>query len=84
MKIKKNIAVSESGFVFVPNTGDSYSLNPVAMDIVHAINDNKTFDEIRSAIESKYDVEPSHFEKDFQDFIHQLKQFQMVDNGNDN
>lgn len=81
MKIKKNIAVSESGFVFVPNTGDSYTLNPVAADILHAISENQTSAEIRSSIESKYDVDPVLFEKDFHDFIHQLKQLQLIDNG---
>ncbi len=82
MKIKKNIAVSESGFVFVPNTGDSYTLNPVAADIIHAISENKTASEIQSFIESKYEVDPVLFEKDFHDFIHQLKQLQLIDNDN--
>ena len=34
MRLKKNIAVSDSGFVFNPTTGDSYSLNPVGKEIL--------------------------------------------------
>ena len=34
MKLKKNIATSESGFVFNPSTGDSFSLNTIGAEIL--------------------------------------------------
>ena len=33
MKIKTNIALSDSGFLFNPSTGDSYSVNPIGQEI---------------------------------------------------
>lgn len=82
MKIKKNIAVSETGFVFVPDTGDSYTLNPIAADIINAIKENHTREKIREMILSKYDADPLEFEKDFDDFINQLKQWNIIENEN--
>ena len=34
MEIKKNIAISETGFVFDPSTGDSFTLNAVGLEII--------------------------------------------------
>jgi len=34
MKVHPNIAVSESGYLFNPSNGDSFSLNPTATDII--------------------------------------------------
>jgi hypothetical protein len=42
MRLKKNIAVSESGFVFDPNTGDSFSLNKIGLEIVESLKQNPT------------------------------------------
>ncbi len=31
MNVKKDIAISDSGFVFDPTTGESYSVNPIGV-----------------------------------------------------
>lgn len=79
MKLKKNIAISESGFVFDPNSGDSFSINPIAAEIIGFIKQEKTADEIQSAILDKYDVDTSSFEKYFYDFINMLKQYNLLE-----
>jgi hypothetical protein len=56
----------------------------VAADIIHAINENKTINDIQSIIETKYDVDPVMFEKDFHEFIQQLKQYQLIENDKNN
>jgi len=33
MRIRKNIAISDTGFIFNPTTGDSYSINQVGQEI---------------------------------------------------
>ena len=35
MKLKRNIAVSESGFLFDPTSGESYSLNEQGLEILN-------------------------------------------------
>ena len=80
MKLKKNIAVSESGFVFDPNSGDSFSMNPVGSEILNLLKQEKDFDKIHDSMTKKYDVPPGEFDKYFLDFIQTLKQFNLMEN----
>jgi len=79
MKIKKNIAVNESGFLFNPATGDSFSANPIGSEIIRLIKDGKSNDEIRCIIIKNYDVVSEAFEKDFYDFVSQLRDFKLLE-----
>lgn len=79
MKLKKNIATSEEGFVFNPATGDSFSTNPIGADILSLLKEDKTLPEIIESVCSKYDVEPIQFERDLEDFISQLKDFYILE-----
>ena len=84
MQIRKNIAVSETGFVFNPTTGDSYSINKVGQEILAYIREDKSPAEIRSLMTSIYDIDPPGFEKYFYDFISMLKQFELLDESDEN
>lgn len=79
MKLKKNIATSESGFVFNPVTGDSFSTNPLGTEILFMLKDGKTFEEISVLVMEKYDVEQVVFEKDYDDLLAQLKAFNLLE-----
>ncbi len=79
MKIKKNVAISETGFMFNPNTGDSYSLNETAKDIVQLMKDGRSEQEIREIILAKYDVEQSTMESNFYDFLNMLSHLDLVE-----
>ena len=80
MKLKKNIAVSESGFVFDPNSGDSFSMNPVGAEILNLLKQEKDFDKIHDVMTKNYDVPSGEFDKYFLDFIQTLKQFNLMEN----
>ena len=80
MKLKNNIAVSETGFVFDPNSGDSFSMNPVGAEILSLLKQEKDFDKIHDSMTKKYDVPPGEFDKYFFDFIQTLKQFNLMEN----
>jgi hypothetical protein len=81
MKIKKNVAISESGFIFNPTTGDSFSTNPIGLEIIRMLKDEKGKDDIRKAILIKYNADESTFEKDYYDFVMMLQNNQVVDEG---
>ncbi len=72
MKLKKNIATSEEGFVFNPGTGDSFSTNPIGTEILGLLKENKSLPSIIEVICAKYDVDKNQFEKDLDDFKSQL------------
>jgi hypothetical protein len=78
MKINKNIAISETGFVFDPTTGDSYSLNPVGLEILQLLMQEKSYETITGIIISKYEVEPDVFERYLLDFVAILKQMNLA------
>ncbi len=80
MKIKKNIAISESGFVFDANSGDSYSLNNTGKDILSLLQENKNEDEIKEYIIQKYDVDASTLENNYYDFINMLSNLNLIEN----
>ncbi len=79
MKLKKNIATSEEGFIFNPGTGDSFSANPIGTDIISLLKDNKPLETIVEIICDKYDVDQSQFIKDLDDFESQLKDYGILE-----
>ncbi len=84
MQIKKNIALSNTGFVFNPTTGDSYTINQVGQEILGYLSDNKTVEEITSLMTTTYDIDQASFEKYFFDFISMLRQFELLDENYEN
>lgn len=79
MKLKINIALSDSGFVFNPSTGDSFSTNPIGMEIVKMLKDGKSTDEVKSHILKTYLTDDVAFEKDLYDFISMLTKMNLID-----
>jgi hypothetical protein len=79
MRLKKNIAVSESGFLFDPNTGDSYSMNKIGLEIVDELKRGKTDDDIISGLLDRYEVEKASLDKYYYDFISMLQYYQLID-----
>jgi hypothetical protein len=79
MRLKKNIALSESGFVFDPSTGDSYSLNDEAQEIVRMMNENMSAGEITDFMVENYDIDRAGFEKYYFDFVGTLRQYRLIE-----
>ena len=79
MKLKKNIATSEAGFVFNPGTGDSFSVNNIGSEILEMLKENKSMNDIIESITMRYDVENSQLEKDLEDFVSQLSGYNLIE-----
>ena len=69
MKIKKDVAISDSGFVFNPATGESFTVNHTGIELFNYLKDGKSYNEIRDLMLEKYDTNEATFEKDYQDFV---------------
>jgi len=80
MRIKKNIAISESGYVFNPSSGESFTVNPIGIELVNMIREEKTFEEISKTLLTKYNTDIDTFEKDYHDFIGFLKLYHLLEN----
>lgn len=78
MQVNKNIAISDSGFIFNPSSGDSFSSNAIGLEIIHYLKAEKSTEEIIKIIAEKYAVESSTLEKDVQDFLQMLSTYQLI------
>jgi hypothetical protein len=79
MKIRKNIALSDTGFIFNPSTGDSYSANPIGQKIIQLLQQDKSDEEISKAILEEYMIDASTVEKDVYDFKNMLKNYKLTE-----
>ncbi len=80
MRLRKNIATSEAGFIFNPASGDSYSANPIAAEIIFHLREGASESTIKKKIQDQYEVEPFQLEKDWDDFILLLKEANLLEN----
>ena len=81
MKLKKNIALSESGFVFNPANGDSYSVNQLAGEILNNLQEGQDLETIKKDIHNRYEVSVKSLDEDLSDFISYLHQLGLLDHG---
>ncbi len=79
MKIKKNLAFSDSGFVFNPSTGDSFSVNPIGLEILRLIKSDKSEAEITQYILDTYQTDRETVEKDYYDFTKMLQTLKLAE-----
>lgn len=78
MKVNKKIALSESGFLFDTGTGDSYSLNPIAVEILEMVKENKSGEQIKKILSEKYDVKSTVLDKAYNEYLDILKKFNII------
>ena len=78
-RIKKNIAVSESGFVFNAQRGESFTTNPIGVHILSRLRTDSTERELAQSIVDLYEVDLATAEKDVYDFLKVLHQNNLLD-----
>lgn len=79
MKLQKSVAISESGFIFNSSRGDSFTVNPIGLEILNMLQEGKNREEIVEFILDEYEIDKSSFEKDISDFVNRLKQLHLLD-----
>ena len=80
MKVRKNIATSDEGFIFNPSTGDSFSTNGIGAEIIRLLKKDMTTKELLEVLAEKYDADRMLLERDLEDFCIQLKEFNILNN----
>lgn len=80
MKLRSNLAISESGFVFDAGTGESFSLNPTGYTILELLRQGKSDSEVKAWILEHYSVEPADLERLYFDFLRSLQQYGFFEN----
>lgn len=78
MEIKRDVAISESGLIFNPSTGGSFTTNPIGCEILQMLKAKVSFPDIQKYIITRYDVEDAVFQRDFEDFINCLRTHDLI------
>lgn len=77
MQLKKNIALSDTGFVFDPSTGNSFSTNPIGLSIIKWLKEGRSSDEIKTLLLADYSTDEATIEKDLYDFETMLTKLKL-------
>ena len=74
-----DLAVSDSGFVFDPTTGHTYTLNSSALVVLRALNQGTALDEIARSLGDAFELEGGEdLDRDVQDFVSRLREQGLV------
>ena len=77
--IFKRLAISETGFVFDPQTGYSYVVNETGIEILDCLKNNMDEPNIMKHIMKNYEVIEDQARRDYDSFILRLKQYGLYE-----
>jgi hypothetical protein len=63
--------------VFTPSTGDSFSVNPIGLEILKMLKEDSTIEKIKHHILDIYSTDADTVEKDIYDFLKMIEQFHL-------
>jgi len=76
----KRLAISETGFIFDPSTGHSFSVNETGLIILQDLQQHKSLDEILESLLTEYQIGQAQLERDLIEFVGLLrKQVQDIE-----
>ena len=71
----RRLALSDSGFVFDPVNGDSYTVNSCGLSVLRLLKDGQSLSEVLDCVTKDYKVDSRKAERDILDFIVQLRKY---------
>lgn len=78
MKLRDNIAISESGFVFDAHSGDSFNLNGEARFILNLLKENTNENTLKEKIRTEYEIDDFDLDQFLYDFLKKLDEFNLL------
>ncbi len=78
-RISDNLAVSESGFLFMANSGESFTVNETGRFIINSLKENKSEEEILSSLTNEFDIDIETAQRDFDEFLTLLRNLKLVE-----
>jgi PqqD family protein of HPr-rel-A system len=72
-KSLERLAISESGFVFDPVSGHSFTVNETGLAILRAIQKQRHLNALRERLLAEYDVDRTTLDRDLLEFLGSLR-----------
>ena len=76
--LSHDVAVSESGFMFLPTTGESFTVNATGRCIIGAIQSGRSESETLKILVAEFDVDERTAERDLREFVSQLQRYHLA------
>ena len=73
-----DLAVSDTGIVFDPFTGTTFTVNPTGLCLLHAFKEGMGRKEAVSRIEEKFDTKGANVPRELDEFVQLLRQNGVV------
>ena len=77
----KNLALSETGFLFDPATGNTFTLNESAIFILKSLKNGLQHREIADSLAAEFEVTASQAVEDVSDALLQLREAGLISAG---
>ncbi len=71
----KRLALSESGFVFDPVSGQSFTVNETGLVVLRLVQQQDDLDQIAEQLAEQFDASIVEIKRDVQDFTNRLQGF---------
>ena len=71
----RRLAISESGFIFDPNSGHHFTVNETGLEILQYLQKNQELAGVYEALKNEYDVDERELERDVMEFAGVLRDF---------
>jgi hypothetical protein len=76
--LSQDVAVSESGFMFLPSTGECFTVNATGRCIIAALQQGKTETETLRLLTSEFEIDERTAERDLREFVSQLQRYHLT------
>lgn len=76
----KDLAISESGFLFDPYSGTTFTVNNTGKLILHLLTEGKEIEQIEAALSDKFEVGEEDTRNDIYEFVNLLKENHLLPN----
>jgi hypothetical protein len=77
----KDLAISESGFLFDPYSGATFTVNNTGKFILQLLMEGKVIEEIESALRKRFEMGDEDLRSDIYEFVNLLKENHFLPNG---
>jgi len=78
-----DLAISDSGFVFDPWSGATFSLNGTGLAVLRLLKDGLRGDALLEALDDAFDVRDGDMRRDVDEFLGLLQRHELLDDGKD-
>jgi PqqD family protein of HPr-rel-A system len=79
MRKLERLAINDEGFIFDPETGNSYTVNKTGFFIIKLLKEGKNEKDIVKALTEEFEIGEDEAKRDLVDFLEQLRLYGLVE-----